>query len=112
VGSTCHWVGERAHTLSVLTSGWAEAETLTGPDCFPLALLFIFLLSSFSFFCFLISFLDFAKMFQSKSNSFQKFSKDCTSFKVNNKTSFQVKGVFSIKYYELGKRGLCLHNKK
>jgi hypothetical protein len=29
---------ERAHTLSVLTPGWAEAETLAGPDCFPEAL--------------------------------------------------------------------------
>jgi hypothetical protein len=31
-----------------------------GPIRFPLAFLFIFLLSSFSLFCFLISFLDFA----------------------------------------------------
>jgi hypothetical protein len=43
-------------------------------------------------------------MLQINSNFFQKFSKDCTSFKVNNKTIFQVKGVFSIKHYELGKK--------
>jgi hypothetical protein len=37
-----------------------RAESWTGPVRFPLTFLFIFLLSSFSFFCFLISFLDFA----------------------------------------------------
>jgi hypothetical protein len=64
---------------------------------------------SFPFFVFLISFIDFAKMFQITSNHFQRFCKiPCKVFKsIGNKFS-RSKQDF-LKEIEIEPNGFCLH---
>jgi hypothetical protein len=74
-GSTCQrGKGEKWVPVRDWLAG-PRASLTSGPKGFPRGPSLFFCSLSFSLFCFLISFVDFAKLLQINSNHFQKFSK-------------------------------------